>query len=121
MKLKAEDKFIKPLQGAVQLTINFYLPRPKRLIWKTKPMPKQYCDKRPDIDNLAKSIIDGLNTIAFKDDGQIADLHITKHYHSGDNEPRTVITVEPAKEPIDQETLPELEEEVTKEDLLIQS
>jgi len=83
-------------------------------------MPRQYCDKRPDIDNLAKSVIDGLNNIAFKDDGQIADLHITKHYHSGEQEPRTVITVEPAKESIEQESLPDLEE-VEKEDILIQS
>jgi len=120
VKLKAETNFSKPLQGAIQLTIHFYLPRPQRLIWKTKPMPSQYCDKRPDIDNLAKSVIDGLNTIAFKDDGQIADLRITKNYHSGDEEPRTEISVELAKEHTDQELLPDLEIEEKMQEPLIQ-
>lgn len=35
--------------------------------------------KKPDCDNLAK-VIDGLNTIAFKDDSQIVSLTIKKYY-----------------------------------------
>ena len=83
-------------------------------------MPPQYCDKRPDIDNLAKSVIDGLNTIAFKDDGQIADLRITKHYHSGDEEPRTEITVDHVNEHTDQELLLNLELKEKMEEPLTQ-
>jgi len=93
VKLKAEKEFKHPLDGAIDLAIRFYLPRPQRMIWKTKPMPEVCCDKRPDIDNLAKAIIDGLNGIAFRDDGQIADLHVTKKYHAGNGEPKTVIMV----------------------------
>ena len=106
VKLKAEQEFDHPLDGAINLAIRFHLPRPKRLIWKTKPMPEVYSDKRPDIDNLAKSIIDGLNGIAFKDDGQIADLHVTKKYHAGNNEPKTIIMVENVKEERDDQRLP---------------
>lgn len=105
VKLKAENKFKRPLDGAIGLAIRFYLPRPQRMIWKTRPMPEVCCDKRPDIDNLAKAIIDGLNGIAFKDDGQIADLHITKKYHAGDGEPKTVIMVNHVKEHVAQSQL----------------
>jgi Holliday junction resolvase RusA-like endonuclease len=76
------------------LTIHFYLPRPKYLIWKKKQMPYAFSDKRPDIDNLVKSVVDGLKGIAFNDDAQIAILHSTKGYHSGGQKPKTIIIVE---------------------------
>lgn len=38
--------------------------------------------KKPDIDNLAKSVLDGLNGIVYRDDGQIVSLHVTKVYAS---------------------------------------
>ncbi len=34
--------------------------------------------RRIDLDNLSKSVLDGLNRIVFADDRQIIDLHITK-------------------------------------------
>lgn len=36
--------------------------------------------KKPDIDNIAKIILDGLNGIAYKDDSQIYRLEIYKRY-----------------------------------------
>lgn len=39
---------------------------------------------RPDIDNLAKVILDGLNGIAFADDSKVASLTVQKRYSSGD-------------------------------------
>lgn len=36
--------------------------------------------KKPDLDNVAKAIIDGMNGIIFKDDSQIINLHVTKVY-----------------------------------------
>lgn len=38
--------------------------------------------KKPDIDNLAKSILDGMNRVVWKDDSQIVSLHVTKVYAS---------------------------------------
>ncbi len=102
---KAEEQFKHPLDGSISLAIRFYLPRPKRLIWKRRPMPEVYSDKRPDIDNLAKAVIDGLNGIAFRDDGQIADLHITKKFHAGDDEPKTIVMVNNVKEGSNQSSL----------------
>lgn len=58
------------------------------------PIPKSYTRKRseaclkglerptkkPDIDNLAKSVLDGINGVIWKDDSQIVSLHVTKVY-----------------------------------------
>lgn len=36
--------------------------------------------KRPDADNLAKSVTDGCNGIVWRDDSLIVDLHVSKRY-----------------------------------------
>lgn len=60
-----------------------------------KPIPKAYSKKKrqqaldgiirpktkPDLDNIAKSILDGLNQVAFVDDKCVVDLHIEQYYH----------------------------------------
>jgi len=97
VKLEASKHFDVPFSGPVILLITFYLPRPQHLIWKTKPMPAVWCDKRPDLDNLAKSVLDGLNGIAYHDDGQIASLRIEKLYQQGNVGPETKIKIEELK------------------------
>ena len=47
--------------------------------------------KKPDVDNLAKICLDGLNGLAYKDDSQIVDLRIRKWYS---NDPRVIINLE---------------------------
>ena len=46
---------------------------------------------KPDIDNVAKLIMDALNGIAYKDDSQIAEIHLIKKYSL---EPKTTIRIE---------------------------
>jgi Holliday junction resolvase RusA-like endonuclease len=36
---------------------------------------------KPDLDNIAKSVLDGLNQVAFVDDKCVVDLHIEQYYH----------------------------------------
>jgi Holliday junction resolvase RusA-like endonuclease len=36
--------------------------------------------KRPDLDNVAKSVCDALNKTAYKDDAQIVRLCVSRHY-----------------------------------------
>jgi Holliday junction resolvase RusA-like endonuclease len=36
--------------------------------------------KKPDIDNIAKCFLDGMNGIVYLDDKQVVSLHITKVY-----------------------------------------
>lgn len=75
-------KFIdKP--GVMQVSLHFRLPRPKRGKYR-HPI-----DRR-DVDNLAKSVLDALNGIAWMDDGQVCILTVRKSY---DDEPGTEITI----------------------------
>lgn len=38
--------------------------------------------KKPDVDNIAKIILDALNGIAYKDDSQVVELSVKKKYAS---------------------------------------
>lgn len=94
IKLKAEELFPKPLTGPIFLSVQFLMPRPQVMMWKKREMPRIPCAKRPDADNLAKMLTDCLDGIAYLDDGQIAELHIWKNYHAGDEGPKTIIQIE---------------------------
>jgi Holliday junction resolvase RusA-like endonuclease len=91
---RAEKEIKKPMQGPVSIEIVFFLPRPQRLMWKKRPMPVVPAPKKPDIDNLAKTILDGLRGVAFIDDNQITIMHLYKRYHAGDRGPWTQIDIE---------------------------
>ena len=41
---------------------------------------KVWPTKRPDLDNVAKSICDALNKVAYTDDAQIVQLFVARHY-----------------------------------------
>ena len=51
---------------------------------------------RPDVDNVAKSILDGMNKIAYRDDELVQDLHIRKHLRG--QPPRIEIRISESKE-----------------------
>jgi len=61
-----------PLEGPLALSCVFVMPRPKRLVWKKRDMPRQPHTGKPDLDNLAKSVKDALKGLAYRDDSQIA-------------------------------------------------
>ena len=47
---------------------------------KSKELLYKEYTKKPDVDNIAKVILDSLNGLAYKDDNQIAELLILKQY-----------------------------------------
>ena len=72
-----------PETGPVSVRIAFVMPIPKSATRRAKldmenrrvrPVTK------PDADNLAKAVLDGLNGVAYKDDNQIVDLSVSKFY-----------------------------------------
>ncbi len=66
--------FPKPLEGPIKLTV-FATFEPAKSWSKKKAaehMNRPHTQK-PDLDNLVKSLKDGLNRIAYADDGQVAE------------------------------------------------
>ena len=53
------------------------MPKYKRVLVKEG---KLYPIVKPDIDNVAKAILDALNGVVYKDDNQIVELYIKKLY-----------------------------------------
>ena len=82
-----EEKFgnsIKtPINGAICLTVEFFMQIPTSLSKKKKAMLEMlYHTKRPDIDNLIKTVQDGLNGVAWTDDSCVCCVNATKVYSS---------------------------------------
>lgn len=48
-------------------------------------------DKKPDIDNIAKAVLDALNEVAYRDDAQVVELQMRKKYS---DRPRLEICIE---------------------------
>lgn len=68
---------------SVRITAYYGIPESKS---KTKK-EQMRCNKilptkKPDCDNVAKSVLDALNKIAYKDDAQVAELIVLKRYSS---------------------------------------
>lgn len=82
-----------PLEGAINIEIRAFFP-----ILKSWPKFKKYNATvtdvpkitKPDIDNIQKSILDGLNTVAYKDDAQVYKITAEKYYS---DRPRTEVTI----------------------------
>ena len=67
--------------NAIKMEIRAYFEPIKSISKKERDrlIGKSYT-KKPDADNIAKIIMDGLNGIAYKDDSQVVELTVTKHY-----------------------------------------
>lgn len=78
--------------GPIAVRLEFVMPRPKRLP-KTRPTPAH--TGRPDIDKLARAVLDALSSSGlWRDDAQVVDLHPTKRYAEVAETPGCSIIVE---------------------------
>ena len=85
VKLSFVSKYMnfEPLKGYIEANITAIFDVPKSYSKKkTKELLENHnnYDHKPDLDNIAKIILDSLNGIAYKDDSQITILHINKEY-----------------------------------------
>lgn len=75
--------------GPVRIRLRFNLPRPKSLSARvSRPHTK-----RPDVDKLARAVLDALTGVLFKDDSQVYCLMATKMYANAGEPPNVRITV----------------------------
>jgi Holliday junction resolvase RusA-like endonuclease len=79
------------MQGPLAIELVFVLPRPK--------LPKKLGThrlphaKRPDFDNLEKSVVDALTGLAWNDDAQLCDVRTMKWIAAADEVPHVEITI----------------------------
>ena len=81
----------------LKVTIIAYYPIVKSTSKKKKQQMLEdlmFPTKKPDIDNIAKSILDALNKLAYRDDTQVVTLHMEKHYAEN---PRVEVEIEEIK------------------------
>jgi len=87
-----------PTTKAVAIQMEFHLPRPKshfrtgRFYQELKEDAPIY-PRKPDIDNLAKFVLDALNDYIWKDDSQVTTLFLRKVY-ANEDEPHTMLKLE---------------------------
>mgnify|MGYP003656235447 CR=1 FL=1 len=82
-----------PLQGPLRVDCLFVFPRSKAMIWKTRDMPRVRHVKKPDNDNLLKSVCDALNGLLWQDDCQACEMVATKWIAAGDEQPHVLVRV----------------------------
>lgn len=73
----------KPYLGIVEANITAIFEVPKSYSKKkTKELLETHDNytNKPDLDNIAKIILDSLNKIAYQDDSQVTVLHLNKEY-----------------------------------------
>ena len=71
------------LQGPIKASIEAYYTIPKSKSKKIKEQMRKGIlrpTKKPDLDNLAKALLDSINGIAYKDDAQVVELSMSKYY-----------------------------------------
>ena len=85
------ENFPEPLDGPVKIEIlATFEPAKSWSKKKTADHLNRPHIQRPDLDNVAKAICDGLNRIAYADDGQIAEMVVRKVWGPT---ARTVVTI----------------------------
>lgn len=76
----AKSNGMKPTEDAVAVTCRFTFARPKAHMTKDGLKDDAPRFLRCDGDNLAKGVLDALTGIAWIDDCQVVELHISKRY-----------------------------------------
>ena len=92
-KHKEDNNISGLLDGPLGLDVMAYFPCPKSRWRKTKPRTEEHHAKRPDADNVAKSIKDGLTGVFYHDDSQISELIIRKRIAAQGEAPRIEVSL----------------------------
>ena len=77
-----------PIDGPVDVGVEFILPRPKAL-----PKRVVHMVRKPDLDKLIRSTLDALLGVAYVDDNRVRAITAVKRYQSPGETPGALITV----------------------------
>jgi crossover junction endodeoxyribonuclease RusA len=84
------------LAFGVRVTVAFYLPRPKKY---GKDGVFVAHIKAPDLDKLARAVLDALSHVAYHDDAQVTELIAGKYYTTTNGAAYVDVRIEPAPQP----------------------
>lgn len=91
------DVVTAPLRTEVTVAVTFQTPAPKqrprwvpKVVWQLGEIP---FTTKPDVDNLLKTVLDGLNGVAWEDDSQVTELHGYKLHRKRGGKAVTTVTV----------------------------
>jgi len=76
------------MAGAVVVDLVFYLARPQKIRSSIVSHTS-----RPDVDKLARCVLDGLTGVVYADDGQVVAIRLAKQYAPIDGRPGVSITI----------------------------
>lgn len=63
---------------------------------RAKSNKRKYAVTKPDLDNIIKAVLDGLNGVAFDDDRQVIEISAKKLYCNAENDmPYTEVVIYP--------------------------
>lgn len=82
-----------PMRGPLRIEMTFVLPRPK--LPKKLGMARLPHTKRPDFDNLEKSVVDALTGLCWLDDSQLCDVRTRKFVAAEGEQPHVEIVIRP--------------------------
>lgn len=86
------------IDGPVSVKLGFYIQRPKSHMRKDgtlKPSAPQYHAQKPDVDNLAKAVLDVLTDLClWEDDAQVHSLSITREWVANPLAAGCIITIQ---------------------------
>lgn len=81
------------LEGPLEVSLLFRLERKKCHTKKRGDNPRLFATKKPDLDNLMKSVCDALNNVVWKDDSQVAVVRLEKVIAALSESPGVDITI----------------------------
>lgn len=83
------------LVDPLRISVQFVFARPGRLTRKKDPAWRLPMAAKPDIDNLLKAVLDGLNGVVWADDRQVCQVaDASKWYAATGESPQTTVLVE---------------------------
>lgn len=74
-RLAMQENGLAVLTGPLAVEAVFTMPRPK-----SRPKSDRWPDRRPDLDKLARGLLDGITGPVCADDAQVCHLSVTKEY-----------------------------------------
>lgn len=91
----AKENFSEPIPGPIEVSLKFFIPRPKNHFGKygVRPGAPALPIVKPDVTKLVRSTEDALKGIAWIDDSQVVDQRARKVYG---HRPGLLITIMPA-------------------------